>query len=792
LWGGGKVEGIVSQFAKLAQLKEGEKPYPHQLETFESLAEGKPVLLLAPTGSGKSESVFVPFLAKKRGISLRLPPRLIYTLPMRTLVNSLADRFKVMGKDEPDIRISAQHGRKPESVLFYADVIVATLDQVISSYACAPLTLGPRHGNVPAGAVATSFVAFDEVHTFDPERGLQSSLILADRLHKMSLPFVFMTATLPKAARNKLKERFPNLKEIVAEEKDIPMRSQRNLSLEVFSGPLSADLVLKYHARSSHTLVVCNTVSMAQKLFNDLQGKSPVKPQLIHSRFFDTDRNSKEKAVTRDFGKENPAEEAILVATQVIEVGLDISADLLITEMAPIDALIQRAGRCARWGGQGQVLVCTELDTEKPYEHVLMTETRNTLPESVQLTWAKEMELVDRILGEHYLRFMDLSSAGQAMRSLSKAVFYGSTKDAAAAVRENDSVDVSIHQNPEILGTETRRLPHISISKGILGRFLDEQKPVVKEMDIDYQDDSQSIPKFHVISGWNDIRLGRFYVISSKYARYSPEAGLVLGEPGADMPPESRNVKERKEFPRLRLETFAEHAEKAMKYLEEVVLPKEGFVLSYLSKYLTVSQKELDNLVRIAALAHDVGKLTEEWQQAAWKYFDEWIISPENKASLNTEESELLQKGRDFFLARFPSDKHPPLPPHATVSALVLGDFLTERWDNWGLVAALAIGHHHVVRAQEVPAYRMKAGWLQELESLFVKFGLSGIPWETLKRFESQPSRTDFPVSIAPLEKEKVYTTYVVLARMVYLADRMGAGGGENAILDYEVWRANI
>lgn len=782
------MEGLASQFAKLAQLKEGEKPYPHQLETFENLAQGKPVLLLAPTGSGKSEAVFVPFLAQ-RGKSL--PPRLIYTLPMRTLVNSLADRFKNLSSEKPKLRVRAQHGEKPESVLFYADAIVATLDQVISSYTCTPLTLGPRHGNVPAGAVATSLVVFDEVHTFDPERGLQSSLILAERLHKMGLPFVFMTATLPAAVRKKLKERFPNLVEIVAEEKDIPVRNRRDVALKVSPEPLSADLVLKYHARSSRTLVVCNTVPKAQELFTDLQGKSPVKPQIIHSRFFAADRSLKEEILTRDFGKTDPPQEAILVATQVIEVGLDISADLLITELAPVDALIQRAGRCARWGGQGRMLVCTEIESVAPYDSDLVTGTKDKLRVG-QLTWAKEIELIDEILGERYLRFMDLSLAGQAMQSLSKAVFYGSSKDAAAAVRENDSVDVTIYQNPEDLGADARWLPRLSLSKGVLGRFLNEKKPTIKEVDTGYQDDSRAPPRFRDISGWNDIRLGYSYVISSKYARYSPEIGLLLGEPGEDMSLTRAQAKTDKKFPRPRLETFTEHTEKAMRYLEEIVLPKEGYALTYLARYLNIPEKELQNLVIVAVLAHDIGKLTEGWQKDAWEFLGQWAARPENKALLDIDESKLLKRDGDVLLARFPSDRHPPLPPHATVSALVLGDFLKEKWNNRGLAAALAIGHHHVVRAQEVPAYKMKDGWLHELQSLFLKHGLSEIPWETLKKFEHQLSATAFPVSIAPLEKEKVYAAYVVIARMVYLADRMGAGGGENAILDYEVWRANL
>src|SRR5581483_3303095 len=183
-----------------------DEPYPHQTEAFSLFREGKSILLHSPTGSGKSEAAFVPFLACRE--KPEFPSRLLYALPMRTLVDSLAARFREMAERSGAlVRVAAQHGRRPESVLFYADAVVATIDQLITSYACAPLNLGVRHGNIPAGAVASSLLVFDEVHTFDPERALQAMLLIAGRLRQMAVPVVVMTATLPKAARELLCDR---------------------------------------------------------------------------------------------------------------------------------------------------------------------------------------------------------------------------------------------------------------------------------------------------------------------------------------------------------------------------------------------------------------------------------------------------------------------------------------------------------------------------------------------------------------------------------------------------------
>ncbi|MEW6418532.1 MAG: DEAD/DEAH box helicase [Nitrospirota bacterium] len=64
----------------------GHEPYPHQIETYEALKKGESVILRAPTGSGKSEAVFVPFVDLR---NKSLPNRIIYSHPMRALVKMI-------------------------------------------------------------------------------------------------------------------------------------------------------------------------------------------------------------------------------------------------------------------------------------------------------------------------------------------------------------------------------------------------------------------------------------------------------------------------------------------------------------------------------------------------------------------------------------------------------------------------------------------------------------------------------------------------------------------------------
>jgi CRISPR-associated endonuclease/helicase Cas3 len=105
------------------------------------------------------------------------------------------------------------------------------------------------------------------------------------------------------------------------------------------------------------TLVVCNTVERACGTYDALRREEATgELELVHSRFRPAERELwRERFLSREAC--NPKTDRIIVATQVVEAGVDISAGCLVTELAPWSSLIQRFGRCARFGGDGKVLV---------------------------------------------------------------------------------------------------------------------------------------------------------------------------------------------------------------------------------------------------------------------------------------------------------------------------------------------------------------------------------------------------------------------------------------------------
>jgi len=139
------------------------------------------------------------------------------------------------------------------------------------------------------------------------------------------------------------------------------------------------------------TLVVCNTVERACRTFDALRSLGRTEGlELVHSRFRPAERKAwRERFLSRSAC--TPEVDRIIVATQVVEAGVDLSAGCLITELAPWPSLVQRFGRCARYGGSGKVLVVDRGRDEAsaaPYQ-----------PEELDSAWDALQQLAEEGVG---------------------------------------------------------------------------------------------------------------------------------------------------------------------------------------------------------------------------------------------------------------------------------------------------------------------------------------------------------------------------------------------------------
>ncbi|MDA8094661.1 MAG: CRISPR-associated helicase Cas3' [Betaproteobacteria bacterium] len=258
---------------------------------------------------------------------------------------------------------------------------VGTIDQAL-------LTILPvRHQFVRLWGLANRVVVFDEIHAYDAYTGTLL-LHLLRWLLALDASVVLLSATLPPQIRRQLAElvgqqppereaAYPRISVYQPGEavRQLPFDADPKRRLSIRVEPVAADLAAiqaAFDARlvdGGYALALTNTVQRAQDLYRDYGAGEPLRIDgepigkrlsdstevyLFHARFPADARQRREDAVLKLFGPPDPDAPAprmgrkILIATQVAEQSLDLDFDLIATDLAPIDLLLQRAGRLWR------------------------------------------------------------------------------------------------------------------------------------------------------------------------------------------------------------------------------------------------------------------------------------------------------------------------------------------------------------------------------------------------------------------------------------------------------------
>ena len=310
-----------------------------QFQQAAAASTSRPVLWLrAPTGSGKTEALL---------LWASNASRILYLLPTQATTNAMWRRLRrIFGVNN----VGLAHGRasyflREESEedpreaqlfgsVFAKPVTVATLDQFLLAH------LHCRHWEIRRILAQHSAVILDEIHAYEPYTlGLLRRALEKEPPQRLALA----SATLP----DSLLQLFPTGQLVEAEPE---LWAKQRHQVACTSGTLVEDGVdhaLRLAAEGRSLLIVANTVRDAQQIFRRLKPQCDDRQlTLLHSRFCLRDRRLKEKHIT------SPSPGSILVSTQVVEVSLDISYEAMLTEIAPLDALVQRLGRVNRYGSK--------------------------------------------------------------------------------------------------------------------------------------------------------------------------------------------------------------------------------------------------------------------------------------------------------------------------------------------------------------------------------------------------------------------------------------------------------
>jgi len=541
-----------------------DQPYKHQLHLWEKIRTFKfPILLKAPTGSGKTEAVLAPFLSQFMENEFYFAPRLIYVLPMRVLVNNVAKRIKNYTEQiSPHITVKIQHGDIPESPFFLSDIVVTTLDQFLYGFARASQQVG-HHLDIPAGSIASSVVVFDEAHMYRDEFTFSIMRALMEILHKSNVPFILMSATIPESLEKSLFENIPFSEDqkIIG---NVETRAQIKTSIEQTAlyenGKINIREEILQKIKNKKTLIVLNQVKRAQKIFSyikdaiNLDNSSIV---LLHSRFTRKDRKEHEmKALSLIPHKEKgsfiiPENAGVVISTQVLEAGIDFSAELLLTELSPADSLVQRAGRCARYEGEKGEMIIFPVEEENgflPYKENYLTKTLNWLHNNRQFN-IKNFEEVCMFVNETLDYQANDFEAADTLIDLYECVLYADIEPSNIQVRKSKPARLVVLDIPEgstektrksiedilkKMKVETLRDVSMDVDIGVVwSLFKNENRPIQWQFLWRYNSDKKSnelfiIDLFKNNKKQEDSRIAPFktYVIDKKH--YNPDRGVEI------------------------------------------------------------------------------------------------------------------------------------------------------------------------------------------------------------------------------------------------------------------------
>lgn len=317
---------------------------------------------IADCGAGKTQTAMQWGIEQQRAGNA---DRLVIAMPTRTTSNNLLhtitddhtdphnvalhhssseDIYTELFDDERTLNTIYEHPRYRE--WFQRPITVCTVDHLLAT-----LINNDRNSSIARGNLRRAAVVFDEVHSYDREL-LQKITDAVEYLGERKIPWYVMTATCP-----------PQLERAFNPEQTIQANdSNARFHIAHHDDELTAQSVLdEFTDQNTQTaMVVKNTVREAQSLAKQLKRLVPADITVTYysSEFPDHDRHEKERHVRDTFAPGQQQDKHILVCTQVCELSLDISVDTLYTDIAPMDALIQRGGRLHRHGTGADSTAC--------------------------------------------------------------------------------------------------------------------------------------------------------------------------------------------------------------------------------------------------------------------------------------------------------------------------------------------------------------------------------------------------------------------------------------------------
>lgn len=551
---------------------DGRTPYPYQTAFAES--SSLPELLNVPTGVGKTATAILGWLYRRRfhqdtKINESTPRRLVYCLPMRTLVEQTCDcakawlkALKLSDKVGVHLLMGGEDNSNWDEFPEQDAILIGTQDMLLSRALNRGYGMSRYRWPMHFGLLNNDCLwVMDETQlmgvgltTSAQLQGLRSKLKTYGATHSLWMSATLDTSPIRTVDHQEPSDGFSRIGLENADRKhsQVKKRLDAKKGLEKAAFVLSSESEKRSYAkdlvaavRNAHrpgtlTLVVMNRVLRAQQLFRELENltKPKTKPSpldaelaLIHSRFRPDDRKVHEQSL---FSSTIPDAGRIVVATQAIEAGVDVSATTMFTELAPWPYLVQRFGRCNRGGEvvDAQVIwIDTLLKGDKdnaalPYEANELQKSRDFL------TALKDVgpRTLSQIQDErppaifHTLRRKDLLDLWDTTPDLA-----GNDLDISRYIREGDDTDVQVfwrdvdEEFPSDLIPAPMRSELCSVAIGRISDFLAKLKKTNKQFALIFKP-LENENKWRPIEP-DDVRPGMVLLLAPQMGGYSDQVG---------------------------------------------------------------------------------------------------------------------------------------------------------------------------------------------------------------------------------------------------------------------------
>ncbi|MDD4126332.1 MAG: CRISPR-associated helicase Cas3' [Methanomicrobium sp.] len=551
----------LNKFQQFFKDATGHLPYPYQEEL--AVSDNFPEVIEIPTGLGKTDAIILAWIWRRRfdprnDVRNSTPRRLFFCLPMRVLVEQTRDKAEKWldnlsllgtnsasdaGKISVTVLMGGEDRQKWDLYPERDAIIIGTQDMLISRALNRGYGMSRYRWPTHFGLMNNDCLwVMDEIQlmgkSLSTSLQLQAFRKMIGTMNNLPIQSVWMSATLdknwlktvdynPEKEINKvLKLKADDFKEPLVAKRNNAVKKLKKSECDSTKPKELAEEIISKHKAGTRTLVVVNTVKRATELYEALEKKKPdSKLVLIHSRFRPPDR----KEVVQSLLDEPKEAGTIIVSTQVIEAGVDVSAKVLFTELSPWSSLVQRFGRCNRSGEYDDAEICwIDVPTDKKNSALPYTEE--------ELSKSKVIleELEGCSVGPANLPAVDLNfTHKQVIRKKEIIELFDTTPDLTGSdidisryIRDDEEMDFSVFwRDMNESGILDDRPPHrnelCSVPVSDLKDLVDKHTARIW----DYLDGQWKIVRK---GNYSDIYPGVTVLLDSKEGCYTSEKGWDL------------------------------------------------------------------------------------------------------------------------------------------------------------------------------------------------------------------------------------------------------------------------